>query len=261
MRDGQIDTYVEPFIGGGAAFFHIAQWYEGIKHFYLYDINEDLVNCYNAVKDDVEGLIEQLRALETEFLKKDEAERKKFYYEVRADFNSERCVAKLIFLNKTCFNGLYRVNRKGGFNVPAGQYKNPTICDEKNLRNGSELLQKAEVICGDFEEGTSHIDESTFVYFDPPYRPLSRTASFTSYAKEDFDEEAQIRLAKFCSSIDAMGATFLLSNSDPKNEDPNEDFFEREYAGFNIDRVKASRVINCKGSRRGQINELLITNY
>jgi len=261
LRDGQIDTYVEPFIGGGAAFFHIAQWYEGIKHFYLYDINEDLVNCYNAVKDDVEGLIEELKGLETKFLKKDEGGRKKFYYQVRTYFNRERCVAKLIFLNKTCFNGLYRVNRKGGFNVPAGQYKNPTICDEKNLRNVSVLLQKAEIICGDFEEGASCIDHRTFVYFDPPYRPLSRTASFTSYAKEAFDEESQIRLAVYCRQIDKEGAKFLLSNSDPKNEDPSGDFFEREYAGFNIDRVKASRAINCKASRRGQINELLITNY
>jgi len=261
LRNGQIDTYVEPFIGGGAAFSHIAQWYEGIKHFYLYDINEDLVDCYNAVKGDVEALIEQLRALETEFLKKDESGRKEFYYQVRTDFNRERCVAKLIFLNKTCFNGLYRVNRKGGFNVPFGQYKNPTICHEKNLRNVSELLQKAEIICGDFEESASRIDDRTFVYFDPPYRPLSRTASFTSYAKEDFDEVAQIRLAQFCRKIDGIGARFLLSNSDPKNEDSNEDFFERQYAGFSIDRVKASRAINCKASRRGQINELLITNY
>jgi len=261
LGDGEIDTYVEPFIGGGAAFFHIAQWYDGIKRFYLYDINEDLVNCYNAVKDDVEGLVEELKRLEKKFLRKDEEGRKEFYYQVRTEFNSERCVAKLIFLNKTCFNGLYRVNRKGGFNVPSGRYKNPTICDEKNLRNGSELLQKAEIICGDFEASASYIDERTFVYFDPPYRPLSRTASFTSYAKEAFDEESQIRLAVYCRQIDKEGVKFLLSNSDPKNEDPNEDFFEREYAGFNIDRVKASRAINCKASRRGQINELLITNY
>jgi len=258
---GEIDTYVEPFVGGGAVFFHVAQNYPQFTRFCLFDINEDLVNCYNAVKDDVEGLIEQLRPLETAFLKKGESARKEFYYQVRTDFNRERCVAKLIFLNKTCFNGLYRVNRKGGFNVPSGQYKNPTICDEKNLRNVSELLQKAEIMCGDFEESASYIDDRTFVYFDPPYRPLSRTAGFTSYTKEDFDEEAQIRLAEFCRSIDAMGAMFLLSNSDPKNEDPNEDFFEREYAGFSIDRVKASRAINCKGSRRGQINELLIANY
>ncbi len=261
LRDGEIDTYVEPFVGGGAAFFHIAQRHEGIKDFYLYDINQDLVNCYNAVKDDVEGLIKQLRALETKFLKKDESGRKEFYYQVRMDFNRARCVAKLIFLNKTCFNGLYRVNRKGGFNVPFGQYKNPTICNEKNLRNVSEILQKAEIICGDFEASASRIDNRTFVYFDPPYRPLSPTASFTSYAKEDFDEESQIRLAEYCRRIDSEGAKFLLSNSDPKNEDPNDHFFESKYEGFTLETVKASRAINCKASRRGQISEILITNY
>ena len=261
IEDGCIDTYVEPFVGGGAVFFHVAQNYHEIERFYLFDVNEDLVNSYNAVKENVGTLIDRLNALQRKFLRKDQSQRRDFYYRVRDDFNSDRDPAKLIFLNKTCYNGLYRVNRRGEFNVPFGDYTKPNICDAKNLRIVSEVLQKAEIICGDFEESASWIDDKTFVYFDPPYRPLSRTASFTSYAKEDFDEGSQIRLAEFCTEIDRKGAKFLLSNSDPKNEDPSDHFFDDHYEGFRIERVKAVRAINCKGSRRGQINEILVTNY
>ena len=260
---GEIDTYVEPFVGGGAVFFYMAQRYEGIKSFYLFDINNDLVNCYNAVKNDVECLIDELKQLENEFLPLDKLERKEFYYQIRKEFNSDRHTAKLIFLNKTCFNGLYRVNRKDQFNVPFGDYKNPKICDAEKLGSVSQVLQKAEIICADFEKSDKYIDNKTFVYFDPPYRPLSPTASFTSYSKEDFDEDEQIRLARFCRHIHGKGAKFLLSNSDPKNENPKDRFFEERYKKFrfDIDRVKATRAINCKGAGRGQINELLIINY
>ena len=248
-------------MGGGAVFFHIAQNYNNIKRFYLLDVNEDLVNCYNAVKNNAESLIEELEKLESEFLPMAKPSRKDFYYGIRDQFNSDRSPAKLIFLNKTCYNGLYRVNREDEFNVPFGDYKNPTICDAENLERVSRLLQKAKVICADFEESRTYIDKSTFVYFDPPYRPLSPTASFTSYSKDNFDEAEQIRLAEFCRRIDAKGANFLLSNSDPKNEDPTDRFFEEQYKGFTIDTVKATRPINCRASGRGQINELLITNY
>ena len=156
---------------------------------------------------------------------------------------------------------MYRVNRKDGFNVPSGDYKNPKICDAENLENVSQILQKAEIICADFETSDKYINDKTFVYFDPPYRPLSATASFTSYSKDDFNEAAQIRLAQFCRHINAKDAKFLLSNSDPKNEDTDDHFFEDHYKDFSIDRVKASRAINCKASGRGQINELLIINY
>jgi DNA adenine methylase len=260
ILSGKIDTYVEPFVGGGAVFFHIAYNYPEFKHYFLFDINQDLVNCYNEIKTNVDSLIYELRSLETAFLRK-RSGRKDFYYEIRDQFNLDRSPAKLIFLNKTCYNGLYRVNRKGEFNVPFGDYKNPTICDEDNLRNVAEVLQRAEVFCKDFKEGNEYIDQKTFVYFDPPYRPLNRTACFTSYSKEDFDENAQIHLANFCRFIDAKGAKFLLSNSDPKNEDPKDHFFDDHYKGFTIDRVKANRAINCKASGRGEINELLITNY
>lgn len=263
LKTGDIDTYVEPFVGGGAVFFYIAQKSEGIKSFYLFDINEDLVNCYNAVKSDVKSLVFELEKLENQFFLLAKSARKDFYYRIREEFNSDRCPAKLIFLNKTCYNGLYRVNRKDQFNVPFGYYKNPTICDVENLENASHVLQKAEIICADFESSDKYIDNKTFVYFDPPYRPLSPTASFTSYAKEDFNEDAQIRLARFCRQIDGKDAKFLLSNSDPKNENPKDRFFEDHYKKFrfDIDRVKAIRAINCKGAGRGKINELLITNF
>ncbi|MDD5064209.1 MAG: DNA adenine methylase [Phycisphaerae bacterium] len=261
LNSGKINTYVEPFVGGGAVFFYISQNYPSIKHFYLFDINQDLVNCYNAIKTDVESTIDDLKALESEFLAKRNSSRKDFYYHIRAEFNADRSPAKLIFLNKTCYNGLYRVNGKDGFNVPFGDYKNPTICDEDNLRNVSGLLQNSEIICGDFTDSEKYIDNRTFVYFDPPYRPLNATAGFTSYSKDGFLEQDQIKLAEFCSQIHSRGAKFLLSNSDPKNEDPADRFFEKRYKGFNIDIVKAARVINCQASGRGQINELLITNY
>jgi len=261
IRKGEIDTYVEPFVGGGAVFFYMAQRYEGIKHFYLLDINEDLVNCYNAVKNDVKSLIYELEKLENDFLPLGKSARKDFYYQIRDQFNRDRKSAKLIFLNKNCYNGLYRVNRKDQFNVPFGYYKNPTICDAENLESVSQVLQKAEIICADFEKSDKYIDDKTFVYFDPPYRPLSPTASFTSYSKDNFDEGEQIRLAQFCKHIHNKEAMFLLSNSDPKNENPHDHFLENQYGEFKIERVKANRAINCKASGRGQINELLITNY
>jgi DNA adenine methylase len=268
LRTGETDAYVEPFVGGGAVFFCIVQKYESIKHFYLFDINEDLVNCYNAVKHDVKSLIVELKSLQKRFFALGESEREQFYFDIRKRFNSEKhsgfetkTAAKLIFLNKTCYNGLYRVNRNNEFNVPFGHYKNPTICDVKNLRAASEILRKVQILCSDFEDGDKYIDNKTFVYLDPPYRPISPTAGFTSYSKEDFNEKDQIRLAEFCRRINSKGAKFLLSNSDPKNENMNDRFFENHYKGFNIERVKAVRAINCKGSGRGQINELIIVNY
>jgi len=260
LRNGQIDTYVEPFVGGGAVFFHIAQKYRDIKQFYLFDINPDLIACYNAIRNNMDKVIEDLNSLQQTYKKK-QTNQKKFYYEKRIEFNANRSSAILIFLNKTCYNGLYRVNRKGEFNVPFGDYKNPTICNEDNLRCVSSVLKNATIICSDFEQSKDYINETTFVYLDPPYRPLSQTAGFTSYSKEDFDEKAQVRLAEFCKEIKKIGAKFLLSNSDPKNENPSDHFFEDNYKNFNIDQVKAIRAINCKASGRGQINELIITNY
>ena len=264
---GGITTYIETFVGGGAAFFYISQNYSEIKKFYLYDINNDLVNCYNVVKLKVQSLIKSLDEIESRFLSLNQADRKIFYLDIRKKFNHEKInsngvevAAKLIFLNKTCFNGLYRVNSKNEFNVPFGDYKKPKICNRDNLLAVSKVLQKAKIICGDFTKSKKYINERTFVYLDPPYRPLNTTASFTSYSKDSFSEQDQIRLADFCKEIEKKGAKFLLSNSDPKNEDKNDHFFENNFRGFGICRVKASRMINCKAIGRGQIYELLITN-
>jgi DNA adenine methylase len=153
------------------------------------------------------------------------------------------------------------VNRNNEFNVPFGGYENPTICDEENLKDASTILQNAVIIAADFEASEQYVNKDCLVYLDPPYRPISLTASFTSYAKDDFTEKDQIRLSEFCRSIHDRGAKFILSNSDPKNESPNDLFFELHYKGFTIEKVKAVRAINCKGSGRGEINELLITNY
>jgi len=268
LRNGQIDTYIEPFVGGGAVFFHIAQKYTDVKKFYLFDINEDLVNCYNIIKEDVTSLVPELLSLQGQFSEIKIKKRKEFFLDIRKKFNKEKfaqfntkTAAKLIFLNKTCFNGLYRVNRKGEFNVPFGDYENPRICAANNLRIASEVLQKAQVIHGDFQDSKRYINNQAFVYLDPPYRPLSPTAGFTSYSKEDFNHEDQIRLAEFCKYIHSRGVKFLLSNSDPKNENPRDHFFDDKYKGFVIDRVKANRAINCKANGRGQVNELIITNY
>ncbi|MHC4573970.1 MAG: DNA adenine methylase [Planctomycetota bacterium] len=261
FESGGIDTYIEPFVGGGAVFFHVVQKYPQIQKFYLFDINRDLVNCYNAVKSDVHVLIRQVKTIERRFLRLEGQERATEYYRMRDRFNQDRAAAKLIFLNKTCYNGLYRVNKSNEFNVPFGDYKRPTICDEDNLKAVSCLLKRANVECHDFEACSEYLDERAFVYFDPPYRPLSATAGFTSYSKDRFSEEEQIRLAEFCHHVTDKGAKFLLSNSDPKNEDPRDHFFEDNYRDFHLQRVKAIRAINCKGAGRGQINELLITNY
>jgi len=267
LRYGKIRTYVEPFVGGGAVFFHIAQRYDGIERFVLNDVNEDLIHCYKIVQTCVEGLIEILKEYQKKYLGLSEEERKNFYLKIRKEFNkekasgfSEKTAAQLILLNRTCFNGLYRVNRKGLFNVPFGRYKNPAICREENLRAVSSILKRAALLCGDFENCLKYIDQNTFVYLDPPYRPISKTASFTSYAKDDFSENDQIRLVEFCRQIHKRGAKFLLSNSDPKNENPQDHFFDDWYSDFVIERVKAARAINCKGNKRGQISEIIITN-
>ena len=167
----------------------------------------------------------------------------------------------MIFLNKTCFNGLYRVNKKGLFNVPIGSYKNPLICDEDNLRAVSEKLQNVIIVCGDYKKAEEFIDEKTFVYFDPPYRPLTDTASFTAYTENLFNDNEQIELANFVDAMHARGAKIVVSNSDPKNSNTEDDFFDEIYKSHKIKRVGATRMINCNGEARGKITELLISNY
>ena len=274
LTEGKITKYCEPFVGSGAVFYHIMQTYD-IQKSLIIDVNPELVLAYQTIKTNVDGVVRQLSDLEKEYLAKEQEQRKDFFYETREAFNNnlemidfdnfseswiERTV-HTIFLNRTCFNGLFRVNSKGGFNVPFGDHKNPRICYEENLRAVSELLQNTDIRRGDFTESRNFIDSNTFVYFDPPYRPLNKTSSFTSYSKFEFTDEEQLQLATFFKEMDNKGAKLLLSNSDPKNEDPDDDFFEEAYDKYEIYRVKASRAINSKGNKRGKINELIIPNY
>ena len=261
LKEGEIKKYIEPFVGGGAVLFYLLQKYE-FKEVIINDINEDLMLSYKVIKNDVNRLIEELSSLRDEFLSLDEERRRDFYYRVRDEFNNNKdCdevkrVAQFIFLNKTCYNGLYRVNKKGEFNVPYGRYKNPKIFDEDNLIAVSKLLKNVKILCGDFEIVDEYVDEESFVYFDPPYKPLNKTSSFTSYTKYDFNDDDQIRLAKFYRKLDKRGAKLMLSNS------YNVEFFEKLYEGFNIKKVVAKRMINCKGDmRKNYIYEFLIINY
>lgn len=167
----------------------------------------------------------------------------------------------MIFLNKTCFNGLFRVNKRGLFNVPMGSYKHPMICDENNLRAVSEKLQNVAIFCGDYREAADFIDENTFVYFDPPYRPITYTSAFTAYTENLFDDKAQIELACFVDSMHRKGAKTVVSNSDPKNTNIEDNFFDDIYSNHKIKRVEAARMINCNGEARGKIKELLISNF
>ena len=269
FSDGQINLikYAEPMVGGGALFFSVLSKYN-FKELYIGDSNAELMNAYKAIKYSVEELITRLNDLQMTFLPLDDNGRKYYYYTVRDKFNSivlndDTSVEKaayFIFLNKTCFNGLYRVNRKGQFNVPIGAYKNPTICDDENLRNIHEALQNVTIVCGDYTLSKSFIDNRTFVYFDPPYRPISETSAFTSYNTDAFDDNEQIRLAKFIDEINETGAKIVLSNSDPKNVNKEDNFFDDLYKNYKINRVEANRAINSKGNKRGKINELLIYN-
>lgn len=267
--DGEkiLTKYCEPMVGGGALFFNILSKYD-FEQLYISDINAELINAYQVIKNNIDSLIEKLREMQLLFLPMDENGRKFYYYTIRDRFNSTQLcettavekAAYFIFLNKTCFNGLYRVNRKGQFNVPMGAYKNPMICDDENLRNINKVLQNVTIVCGDYTLAKQFIDKNTFVYLDPPYRPISKTSGFTSYNIDAFDDNEQIRLARFIDEINANGAKIVLSNSDPKNVNEEDNFFDDLYKNYKINRVEASRAINSKGNKRGKINELLIFN-
>ena len=236
-------TYVEPFVGGGAVLFWILQEYPNITR----------------------NLIIELTRIQSEYLALDEAARKNYYLSQREHFNEGNnseieTAALFIFLNRTCFNGLYRVNSKGKFNVPHGKYSNPRICDEETLRADSAVLQRVEILCGDFAQTGKYAGDNVLYYFDPPYRPLTETSAFTSYAKDGFDDTEQMRLRDFCEQIAAHKSLFVASNSDPQNVDNGDDFFDLLYGMFSIKRVSASRMINSKGNGRGAISEIMISN-
>lgn len=274
LLNGTITRYAEPFVGSGALFFKVFQTFP-IRECLLADVNPELILVYKTIQKDVNGLINSLRKIEQRYLELAPEGRKEFYYRVREDYNHQRDsiqyneidanwtmrAANMLFLNRTGYNGLFRLNSKGGFNVPYGRYKNPRILDAENLRSTAALLQDVSIYYGDFEETRDFVDEHTLVYFDPPYRPLSSTAHFTSYSKERFDDDQQLRLADFYREMDEKDARLMLSNSDPHNVDQGDDFFEDAYRGYRIERLKARRNINRQADKRGQISELLILNY
>lgn len=270
FKNDHIKKYAEPFVGGGAVLFDILSKYE-LEEVYISDINAELINAYRIIRDDINELVTMLHTMQDEFIPMDTDERKVYYMAKRERFNALKIngdetiniekAALMIFLNKTCFNGLFRVNKKGAFNVPMGSYKNPLICDGNNLRALSQKLQKVNIVCGDYRLSKTFIDEHTFVYFDPPYRPLTDTASFTAYTEHLFNDESQKELASFVDELNKKGAKIVVSNSDPKNSNTEDNFFDDIYSTHKIKRVEAARMINCNGEARGKIKELLISNF
>lgn len=270
FEKGYITKYAEPFVGGGAVLFDILSKYD-LEDVYISDINSELINTYCTVKNDVDSLIVMLKTMQDEFITADSEHRKEYYLSKRKRFNDLKSfidestntekAALMIFLNKTCFNGLYRVNKKGFFNVPMGSYKNPLICDEENLRVVSGKLRNVKITGGDYRMAESFIDKNTFVYFDPPYRPITDTASFTAYTENLFSDNEQTDLAGFVDKMNKKGARILISNSDPKNTNANDDFFDNLYSSYKIKRVEANRMINSNGKGRNKIKELLISNF
>lgn len=249
--------YIEPFVGGGAVFFHLYnQGWLADSEIILIDRLEELINCYRVVQTQVEALIAELLRHEPRKLEPD------YFYEVRAwdrhpDYAQRSDVeraARFIYLNRTCYNGLYRVNKQGEFNVPFGRYRNPTVCDAGNLRAVSKALQGVTLLAGDFERCLEFAERDDYVYLDPPYHPLSETASFTSYTADDFGIEAQERLAQLFRKLDGRGCQIMLSNSAT-------DLIRKLYAGYEQIEVEAIRAISSRGDGRGAIPELLVTNH
>ena len=292
VQSGEITTYVEPMVGGGAVFFHMKQRYgKTLTNYYISDYNWDLFVLYRVIKTRVKDLIEELQKLADEYLplpptqKGDkEGERISMYKRIREEYNEDewdndrhlndgvgfrkrltdrwvRRAAMTVFLNRTCFNGLYRVNSSGKFNVPHGRYDKPDIVDEENLRAVSRALKGVQISVGSYEDNLAMVDDKTFVYFDPPYRPLPNTPSFTDYHKAAFGDAEQGVLADIFTNLHERGAKLMLSNSDPKNTDESDEFFDELYSQYTIHRVNARRAINSDGKGRGEITEILVTNY
>jgi DNA adenine methylase len=245
--DSKTGKYFEPFVGGGAVFFDLLP-----ETAYLSDLNNELVVTYNVIKSDVENLIKSLKKHKLD---------KEYFLKVRSQ-NPEKLsdlniASRFIYLNRTCFNGMYRVNSKGGFNVPFGKYTNPLICDEKNLRKASKALKNVEIKKQDYKEVLKKAKKGDFVYFDPPYYPVSKTASFTSYTSESFLDKEQIELRDTFVELHKRGCFVMLSNSDT----PLINKIYSEPKDLRITKVQAGRAINSNASKRGKITEVLITNY
>ncbi len=255
-------TYIEPFVGGGAMLFYMLQAHPNIKLAIINDINEDLTTCYKVVKNNPDALVESLKEIQKEYYSLNTEEfRRQYFLQMRDEFNTKmlepiRNTALFFFLNRTCFNGLYRVNKSGLFNVPFGKYETPTICDQVTIYADSKLLQNVEILTGDYQQTLEKATGNTLFYFDPPYRPLSKTSSFNDYVKEPFNDFAQRRLKEFCDQVQMAGYKFMLSNSDCKDM-----FFDDLYLQYNIERVWASRNVNANASKRGKLQEILVRNY
>jgi DNA adenine methylase len=273
LKEGKIRHYFEPFLGGGAVFFHLAQKY-AFESAWLSDISKSLMDTYRIVKQKPGALIKKLERLTRAYLPKKTGARKAFFLRKRAEYNRNGTLNALdraavtIFLNKTCYNGLFRFNSLGEFNAPHGRYVNPRIADQENLASVSKLLKRATLKTCSFEKVLAAVGalgnsaRNAFVYLDPPYKPLSRTASFTAYSRFEFGLREQEKLAEIFRALDRAGAKVMLSNSDPKNLDPSDDFFDRLYKDFHISRkVLATRAINSNAQKRGRITELVITNF
>lgn len=270
-----ITTYVEPFVGGGAVLFYMLQKYPTLNAV-ISDSNEALINCYICIKRNPQALIEELRGFQKRYDElKTIDEKEKLYLEIRDAFNlldvrhpgllggKARYLqaACLIFLNKTCFNGLYRVNNRGKFNTPFGKYQEANVCDAENIMRCHELLRRVDIYCGDFQDLSWAIGNDTFVYFDPPYRPLKGKGSFTAYDKSGFTEADQQRLMRFFNSCTQQGALCMLSNSADENDTTLRKLYAENCSNVTISEVEARRNINSKGKERGKIKELVITNY
>ncbi len=261
-------TYVEPFVGSGAILFWILNNFPNVEKAVINDINADLTNTYKIIASKPKELISILKQFQGEYHTIDlQTEIKRDYYTAkRILFNSRSTdlvtqAALFIFLNRTCFNGLFRVNKSNGFNVPIGSYKTPMICDADNIVAVSEVLQRVEILTGDYQKTLKLAEKPALFYFDPPYKPLSNTSSFNSYAKDEFGDEEQIRLRDFCKTLNTLDHKWILSNSDVNGKDMTDTFFDDIYNEFNINRVLARRSINANAEKRGQLTELLITNY
>ena len=261
-------TYIEPFIGSGAVFFWMMRNFPNIEKAIINDVNSDLIQAYKSIQNHFNELTAILFDFEKEYnsLLNEPERRSEVFYQKRAIFNTRKSSvieqsAIFIFLNKTCYNGLYRVNKSNDYNVPQGNYKRPKICNSKNLIAISELLQNVEILNGDYKETLKYSNEKSLFYFDPPYKPISKSSSFNSYAREVFGDKEQIELKEFCDAINQEGKLLLLSNSDVRNSDPKDEFFDTLYQDYKIKRVLAKRRINSNSNKRGFLSELLISNF
>lgn len=268
------NTYMEPFIGGAAVLFYLVPKLHNIKNVFINDLNYKLTNLYTVVKNKHLKLINQLKTIQEEYRKSEDP--KMFYYNTRDSFNIYDMniepdsdvlhAAEFIFLNKTCFNGLYRENSKGEFNVPWNKNVNVCICDEENIKavHNFFIKYKVQISTGTYDEffkGKRMYMKNAFVYMDPPYRPITKSSAFTSYTKSGFNDDSQKNLKVWFDVLTSDCAYCMLSNSDPKNYDVNDTFFDDLYSDYNIIRVNAKRSINSKGNGRGSITEILVKNY